>query len=127
MPMVKEAPSFSKPVVAAIPAVLRERDQWVVWRYEKRAGRRTKIPYAPRSGGSASAADPGTWTSFDVALETFQQTRRYDGLAYVFSEDDPFCGFDLDDCLDEDGQLLWGADLLETLDSYCEISPRGAA
>jgi len=123
--MVKAAPSPPEPAVAAIPPDLRERDQWVVWRYEKRAGRRTKIPYDPRSGGNASAADPETWTAFDVAWETFQQTRRYDGLAYVFSVDDPFCGFDLDDCLDEGGQLLWGADLLETLDSYCEISPSG--
>jgi len=125
MPMVKAAPSSPEPVVAAIPADLRERDQWVVWRYEKRAGRRTKIPYDPRSGGNASAAESETWTAFDVAWETFQQTRRYDGLAYVFSADDPFCGFDLDDCLDEEGQLLWGGDLLETLDSYCEISPSG--
>lgn len=125
MLMVKELPSSPEPAVAAIPVVLRERDQWVVWRYEKRAGRRTKIPYDPRTGGNASAADPGTWTAFDGAWKTFQQTRRYDGLAYVFSADDPFCGFDLDDCLDEEGLLLWGADLLETLDSYCEISPSG--
>jgi putative DNA primase/helicase len=125
MPMVEDLPSSPEPAVAVIPVVLRERDQWVVWRYEKRAGRRTKIPYVPRTGGNASAADPGTWTAFDVAWETFQQTRRYDGLAYVFSADDPFCGFDLDDCLDEEGQLLWGADLLEQLDSYCEISPSG--
>lgn len=125
MLMVKELPSSPEPAVAAIPVVLRERDQWVVWRYEKRAGRRTKIPYDPRTGGNASAADPRTWTAFDGAWKTFQQTRRYDGLAYVFSADDPFCGFDLDDCLDEEGLLLWGADLLETLDSYCEISPSG--
>lgn len=125
MPMVKELPSSPEPAVAAIPVVLRERDQWVVWRYEKRAGRRTKIPYDPRTGGNASAADPRTWTAFDGAWKTFQQTRRYDGLAYVFSADDPFCGFDLDDCLDANGQLLWGADLLEQLDSYCEISPSG--
>jgi hypothetical protein len=125
MPMVKDLPLPPEPAVAAIPIVLRERDQWVVWRYEKRAGQRTKIPYDPRTGGNASAADPGTWTAFDVAWKTFQQTRRYDGLAYVFRENVPFCGFDLDDCLDEDGQLLWGADLLEQLDSYCEISPSG--
>jgi hypothetical protein len=41
------------------------------------------------------------------------------------SDGDPFAGVDLDDCLDEDGNFLWGEDVVNHFDSYCEISPSG--
>jgi NADP-dependent 3-hydroxy acid dehydrogenase YdfG len=31
----------------AIPAELRKRRQWVIWREEQRDGKRTKVPYRP--------------------------------------------------------------------------------
>ena len=122
--ILTDAPSAERQLlIDNIPLELRERDQWVVWRYEVRAGKRTKVPIHPKFGWNASASNPETWTSFATAWDTYQQSQRYDGVAYVFSAEDPFCGIDIDDCLDESGNLLWGEDLLEMFDSYCEISP----
>ena len=34
--------------------------QWVCWRSEERAGKRTKIPYGPRTGARASSTESPT-------------------------------------------------------------------
>ena len=111
--------------VGAIPLALRERDQWVVWRYETRQGKRTKVPLDAKTGQHASVSDPATWTTFDKALAVYEESETLSGISYVFCADDPFCGIDVDDCLDEEGHLLWGSDLLELFQTYCEVSPSG--
>jgi hypothetical protein len=58
-------------------------------------------------------------------LDRYRQSSSYAGIGFAFSESDPFCGLDLDDCLDEQGHLLWGGDLLEVFDCYTEVSPSG--
>ena len=110
---------------AAIPLALRERDQWVVWRYETRQGKRTKVPLDAKTGQHASVSEPATWTTFDKALAVYEASETLSGISYVFCADDPFCGIDVDDCLDEEGHLLWGSDLLELFPTYCEVSPSG--
>jgi len=50
-----------------VPDDLAERDQWVLWRYESRYGRPTKVPYQA-SGKPADSTNPGTWTMFEDAL-----------------------------------------------------------
>jgi putative DNA primase/helicase len=45
-----------------IPKELTERPQWVLWRYEERAGKLTKIPYT-QCGRRASSTDLTTWTT----------------------------------------------------------------
>jgi hypothetical protein len=113
------------PVIAeAIPLALKQRDQWACWKFIERHGKRTKCPYHAKFHWKASSVNPQTWCSYDAAWIAYQRS-GYDGIAYMFSEDDPFCGIDLDDCLDEQGNLLWGNELLELLDSYTEISPSG--
>jgi len=108
-----------------VPACLRERPQWVVWRYEKRHGRETKVPYCPKSGRRASSADPSTWTSFTDAVAAYARG-GYDGIGYVFLTDDPFCGIDLDDCVDEEGHTApWAQEILGPFRTYTEISPSG--
>jgi len=86
------------PTEIVVPDDLRERDQWVLWQYEDRNGRATKVPY--RVGHRyASSTDPSTWTSFEaVADEWHRSPSQYAGPGFVFSADDPFCGIDLDDC-----------------------------
>jgi putative DNA primase/helicase len=47
------------------PDDLSELDQWVLWRYEDRRGKPTKLPY--QSGRRyASSTDPNTWASFET-------------------------------------------------------------
>ncbi len=113
--------------VAVIPACLRDRPQWVAWRYILRDGKQTKAPVNANNGGLADSTDPATWTAFPQALAACQQRRNLAGVGFVFTLDDPYCGVDLDDCIDpESGQLkAWAAEIIRQLDSYAEISPSG--
>lgn len=103
-----------------IPAELRERPQWVTWREEVRDGKLTKVPYGADSG-RASTTDPSTWMLFEDA------TTKSSQLGFVFCENDPYCGIDLDGCRNPvDGSLhSAAAEIVERLDSYTEISPSG--
>ena len=108
-----------------IPAELRERPQWVLWRYEDRGdGKPTKVPYrADDPARQASSTDPATWATYEQALKTRGEAA---GIGYVFSVDDPFVGVDLDDCIDETGELSPAtAAIVRGLDSYTERTPSG--
>jgi putative DNA primase/helicase len=109
---------------AGNPQSIRDLKQWVCWRSEERDGKRTKIPYSPLSGRRASSADPETWAGYPEAVEACRR-RSYDGIGFVFTADDPFCGVDLDRCLDpETGEIeRWAQEIIEELDSYSETSP----
>lgn len=108
----------------AIPDELLHRKQWVCWRYEEIAtGKPTKVPYTI-GGYKASSTSPRDWYTFDDAVEA---AGRFDGIGFVFTEDDPYCGVDLDDCLTEEGDLKdWAKPIAEHFDgTYNEISPSG--
>jgi primase-polymerase (primpol)-like protein len=109
-----------------IPETLREREQWVCWREAERDGKPTKIPVTPGAGGFASSTESETWTSFETALE-YTETAHADGVGFVFTDDDPIVGVDLDDCRDpETGDVDDAAlDIIARLDSYTEVSPSG--
>ncbi|QFU84771.1 phage NrS-1 polymerase family protein [Natronorubrum aibiense] len=117
---------MSESAVSVLPEELRERDQWVCWKEEPRDGKPTKIPVTPGSGAFASSTDPETWASFETALE-YAGTENADGIGFVFTDDDPIVGVDLDDCRSpESGDVDDTAlDIIERLDSYTEISPSG--
>lgn len=113
-----------------IPLELRERDQWVCWKFiADQNGKRNKVPYST-TGRRASTTDCTTWNSFGKTLKTTETVKskgkpRYDGIGYVFSEGDGIAGIDLDDCLDESGKLKpWATEIIGLFaDTYCEISP----
>jgi len=111
---------------SVIPDALVEREQWVCWREEDRDGKPTKVPVMPASGAFASTTDPDTWTGFETTLE-FLDTGEADGVGFVFSEDDPIVGVDLDDCREPETEAVDSAaqDIIERLDSYTEVSPSG--
>ena len=111
---------------ATLPRELRDRDQWVVWRYEVRGGKRTKVPYDPRTGKKARAGDPQTWTSYTVALLAFA-SGRYAGIGFEFSAEDPYCGIDLDHSIVDGVVQPWAREILALLptNSYTELSPSG--
>jgi hypothetical protein len=69
---------------------------------------------------------PWTWATFEDALGAWSRNRqRYVGLGFVFSREDPFAGIDLDDSLDEQGDVkAWARGTIERFsDTYVEISP----
>ncbi len=110
-----------------IPACLRECSQWVAWKYIQRDGKKTKAPINPVTGGLASSTDPSDWETFEQATEACRLDSNLAGVGFVFTADDPYCGVDLDNCIDaESGQLKsWAANFLRQLDSYAETSPSG--
>ncbi|MGB9966245.1 hypothetical protein [Halobacterium hubeiense] len=118
--------SESSLAVSVLPEGLREREQWVCWREEERDGKPTKIPVTPGAGGFASSTESDTWSDFETALE-YTGTEHADGIGFVFTDDDPVVGVDLDDCRDpETGDVDDAArDIIERLDSYTEVSPSG--
>lgn len=83
-----------------IPLELRQRLQWVVWRYETLAnGKLTKVPYTP-AGTHASVTDPATWCDFVTACEAARAVNM-SGIGFVLTHGDPYCIIDLDNKLDK--------------------------
>ena len=114
------------PTADALPDALVDRDQWVCWRTHDRDGKPTKVPLIPGTTQFASTTDPTTWTSFLQARQAAANT-PVEGLGFVFTAEDPLVGIDLDDCRDPDAETptAWAAEILDTLDSYSEVSPSG--
>lgn len=106
-----------------IPVELRERLQWVCWRYEERDGKATKPPYTI-VGKHASSTDPATWSTFEEALAA-SRDGDWNGIGFVFSGDDPFAGVDLDKCRNPvTGEIDPKArEIIDSLNSYSEVSP----
>ena len=109
-----------------IPEELKARPQWVNWKLEERNGVLTKVPYTPRTGRKASSTDLLTWGTFAEALSALQ-SGHYDGIGFVFSSGDPYCGIDLDGCRNpETGELArWAKEVVDDLDGHAEVSPTG--
>jgi len=109
------------------PDELKVLHHWVDWRLRKRNGKRKKpkkVPYTPSTGRRASPTDPSTWGTYEEALQALE---RYDGLGVGLTEEDPFVGIDLDNCVDpETGEVAaWASEIVDALDSYTELSPSG--
>jgi len=105
---------------------LKNKDQWICWNIEEKDGRETKVPIDPHGSGYADTTDSDTWTSYEDAVE-YKEKADCDGIGFVFTQAGWVVGVDLDDCRDPDtGQLEdWADDVVNTLDSYTEISPSG--
>src|SRR5215217_7101146 len=105
---------------------MRDLDQWVCWRYEERNSELTKVPYSPLTAERADITNPATCANFTDAVAACRE-HGFDGIGFVFTEDDPFCGADFDHCRDpETGKIeTWAQEIIEELDSYSEVSPSG--
>lgn len=108
-----------------IPQELRDYQQWVVWRYEDRDGDKpTKVPYDPKTGKLASVTDPSTWATFDYMGQALQ-SGQWAGAGFVFTEQDPFAGIDLDDTGEDGAALAVQHKVFDAFNSYAETSPSG--
>lgn len=121
-------PHADPPNLDGIPAELRERPQWVAWRFVVRDGdgKPTKVPYAPAAGRRASSTEPQDWTDLHGA-ERYRDVAGLDGIGFVFCADDPYAGVDLDHCRDPGTGAIepWAQEIIDQLDSYTEVSPSG--
>lgn len=109
-----------------IPAELRQFPQWVVWQPLQRGDKTTKPPHNARTGNLANKTNPADFSDFQTAVNMAARN-GFKGIGFVFREDDPFTGIDLDHVLNpETGELLpWAAEIVEALNSYTEVSPSG--
>jgi putative DNA primase/helicase len=112
----------------AIPAELRELDQWVGWRWERRVGdpKPTKPPYTADGSRKAKCNDPTTWAPFEVVCAGVD-AGKLDGVGFQVKESDPYVGVDLDHCRDsESGAITPSAQaIVDRYASYSEVSPSG--
>ena len=111
-----------------IPESLKSLPQWVVWKKESRNGKLTKVPYRARNHTDRAAVDdPKTWGTYDEAVATLELWEDVDGVGFVFTKNDPYCGIDLDGCRNpKSGELEpWAQEIIRTFHSYAEISATG--
>ena len=139
----------------AAPAELKALRQWVVWLYHLKGedDKPSKMLFQ-NNGWAASSTTPSTWTDYLSAYACYEKYAtgerfkyRYRegtdkpyqhlqcnlaGIGFVFSEDDPYTGIDIDNCLyrDESGKLqvkAWAQPIVDRLTpvSYADISPSG--
>lgn len=104
-----------------IPNELTKLNQWCVWKGKK-------VPHSPDTGHPISSTAPADWCAFDDAACEYALGSAYEGVGFCFTPDDPYCGVDLDDCIDADGHLKpWAGKVLALFDAcYIEHSPSGA-
>ncbi len=107
------------------PIELRQRLQWIVWRYEQfpDEAKPRKMPYCPHTAGLASVTAPHTWGSLEQAQAALT-SGRYNGLGFVLTSDDPFSFIDLD-CTSDEKERELHAQIYERFVSYSERSPSG--
>ena len=119
---VSEGPKFNPD---RIPAELKGKRNWVLWRLEAKDGRKAKVPYQT-NGSKASTSDRGTWATFEDCL-TKLRSSGYSGLGFMFSKEDGLVGVDLDHHVDTTtGQPdEFARRIIATLSSYTERSQSG--
>lgn len=102
--------------------------QFIVWRYqEAERGKKKKPPYNPATHYPASPNDPKTWGTYKDALKALS-TGLYNGIGFVFTEQDPFIGIDLDHCVHLNRRVDKQAqEIISDLSTYTEYSPRDGA
>jgi hypothetical protein len=128
MPETAEVPP--RPVaipfnVDAIPDELKALPRWVAWRYKwkEKERRWTKVPVNPRNGQNASDTNPTTWGTLDEAISR-SRFPGMDGIGFMLGSG--FIGIDLDDCIDENGELSpLAKETVERFATYTEVSPSG--
>lgn len=117
-----------------IPKDLKDIKRWVLWRYVPKHKKNGEIYWSKlpvqTTGSSAKTNEPQTWTSYELAtlaLQNAPQEGLFDGLGFIFVNDDDLVGVDLDDCIDAfTGEYSHIAkELLAKCDGYAEVSPSG--
>ncbi|OUB67917.1 DNA primase [Bacillus thuringiensis serovar zhaodongensis] len=106
-----------------IPAELKALPQWILWKFETRNGKQTKVP-CQVTGEMAQANNRRTWSTFATAVK-FYLEGEYDGIGFVFSRQDNYIGIDIDKCVVDGKTNAFATEIIDTLDSYTEFSPSG--
>lgn len=132
--------TYTARVTDAIPLSMQKAKRWVTWRLEPSQNNltdTTKVPYCAATGKHASTTDPRTWGRFQDVLTAVERLRvdaeavrrkpdsLSKGIGFMMLNSG-VVGVDIDHCINDDGTLTDVArDIVNTLDSYTELSPSG--
>ena len=106
--------------VENIPQTLKDHGEFCCWKYETKHGRKTKVPYNPRTGYGAKTNIPSIFVSFATAINA----TGYDGIGIRVGGQ--FVGIDLDHCIEDGSIVPWAREIIDRFtDTYIEISPSG--
>ena len=106
-----------------IPVEMRTLPNWVCWKFHKRNNKFTKIPYIPATQEKAKSNDPHTWAPYEKAVKALNNG-DYDGIGFMLGNS-PFIGVDIDHCRKNNELDKQALKIIETVNSYTEISPSG--
>lgn len=123
---IKEKDKIIEVNALEIPEELKELPQWVLWRaeWDNKQQEYKKVPYS-FSGYRASSTNKDTWTIFDAIYNLYEENNRYDGIGFMLSNNDKYIVLDIDNAIDENGQINSDLALEMTELTYCEMSPSG--
>ena len=107
-----------------IPDELKAIPHWVVWKYKWNSKKWTKPPYQ-FNGNNASTTDPETWNAYE-AVKAAYESSGWDGVGFCLTNAQGLVGIDIDDVLVEGQPTEEAKHIIDTIDSYTEISPSGA-
>lgn len=105
-----------------VPKELEPYPQFVVWSYTLVDGKQKKPPFDPKNGHLASPTNPDTWGTLQQAQEALK-SGQYRGMGFVFSQNDPYTGVDVDNCITGGKITPEAQELISELWSYTELSP----
>lgn len=100
--------------------------QWVCWKaIQEGEGKPRKAPLDVHTGRFGSSTDAATWGTLAQA-KAARKRYKGTGVGFVFTKDAGIVGIDLDNCVDEAGEIAgWAQGIIEAVASYTEFSPSG--
>lgn len=105
-----------------VPKELQEREQWLPAKVVTAKGKKKKKIAFWKAGKFAKwKSDKSQRMSFEDAL-SFVEAKGYDGVSYVPIEDEPIWFVDLDEHIQEGRVSPYARNLVQSLDSYTELS-----
>ncbi|EJE57383.1 TPA: phage/plasmid primase, P4 family [Staphylococcus aureus] len=109
-----------------IPQELKLVPNWVLWRAEWNEKQQNygKVPYSI-NGYRASTTNEKTWCDFESVSIEYAVDEQYNGIGFVLSDDNNFVCLDIDNVIDEKGQINSELALKMMQFTYCEKSPSG--
>ncbi|MDQ5852286.1 MAG: hypothetical protein M3380_09495 [Chloroflexota bacterium] len=105
-----------------IPGETKAIDQWLTWIWP---APNKKLPCSVETGEVDDATNPAIYGSFEAAFAAYLR-RQHAGIGFALTENDPYVGIDLDDCV-QDGKIIHpdAQAIVDSIGGWWDISPSG--
>ncbi|MEA2034837.1 MAG: hypothetical protein U9N40_05040 [Euryarchaeota archaeon] len=113
--------------VLSFPQDLRNCNQWLLWKAVNKPDRDKPVKLPVDVSGETIDATTANMRFPTVCEAMAAHPERFSGIGFSFQEGDPFCGYDLDGVLNDNGEITDAeiAEEIRRLNSYTEVSPSG--